>query len=250
MNTLDNNFFEKQKKTIQLSMKQDTVSLYLVNLNKAKKSYTKLFNTLTKEEQNHADSYIVTKAKEQFVISQGILRHLLSIYLEIPPQELLIYKNTHGKPHIYNKDGVEFFFNKSHSGDFAFYGFTYINSIGVDIEQKREIENLDLVMDKVFSQKELLRFSKLSLEEKNNLFFKYWSCKESYIKAIGLGLYKDPKCIDFYISEKKNLARILFVDKERTQSYIKVRLLNPVTNYTAAFCLLGHCKNISFFNLN
>lgn len=250
MNNIDNNFFLKRKKTISQTTKQDFVHLYLVNLKELKGKINDFSKILSGEEQDYTKEYLVEKAKTNFILSQGILRFLLSFYLEINPRNIFIRRDKHGKPYIYGKAGKNFFFNKSHSGDFAFYGFTDVSPIGVDIEIHRTLENFEAISEKVMTERELLEMNKFSQKEKNDFFFKYWSCKESYSKAIGLGLYKDFKNIELYISPKKNLVKVLSIDQQKLKNATTIRILSPIKNYAFAYCLLGKSKNISFTLLN
>jgi 4'-phosphopantetheinyl transferase len=76
-------------------------------------------------------------------------------------------------------------FNISHSGDYVVCAISKNGSVGVDIEEIRPIEIEHF--RSVFSTQELAEI-KLG---KNNFrnFYKYWTCKESLIKADGTGFY-------------------------------------------------------------
>ena len=99
------------------------------------------------------------------------------------------YKDTH-------------FYSISHSGDYV----TCVVSdraVGIDIENKfRSVfrkgkENqLDKIASKCLTMEEKLRFDALKEDKKKDLFLQLWTKKESYSKAIGLGLGIDFATID------------------------------------------------------
>jgi len=71
-------------------------------------------------------------------------------------------------------------FSVSHSGDYCVLAVSD-NEVGVDIEKPDEKHYV--VADKVLCSDELISFN-----ENNELFFKYWTMKESLSKALGIGM--------------------------------------------------------------
>lgn len=91
--------------------------------------------------------------------------------------------NKYGKPFIKN-EGV--YFNASHSGDWVVCAISEY-PVGVDVE---EVKKADLTIAKrFFSENEYTYI--LGKEESKRLecFFELWTLKESYIKAVGKGLF-------------------------------------------------------------
>lgn len=86
--------------------------------------------------------------------------------------------NEYGKPYLRNN---ELYFNISHSGDYVVCAISKYE-IGIDIQQIKKIN--DLIVQKKFTKDEQKYvFDDLS-------FTRVWTLKESYIKAIGKGLYQ------------------------------------------------------------
>jgi 4'-phosphopantetheinyl transferase len=73
--------------------------------------------------------------------------------------------------------GIDFSF--SHSGDFCACAISDFK-VGIDIQEKTH--RMPLTSSHVFTEKEALAVS--SAED----FLRYWTCKESFMKALGLGL--------------------------------------------------------------
>ena len=60
--------------------------------------------------------------------------------------------------------------------------------IGIDVENITRTVDADAVAPSVFAPAELADFREAGLEDQRERFFSYWTLKESYIKARGMGL--------------------------------------------------------------
>ena len=89
-----------------------------------------------------------------------------------------ILKDNYGKPYM---EDSNFNFNISHSGNTVVCVFSK-QEIGVDIEEINDIE-FDLFKD-VFTRDELKDIEAQGLDT----FYKYWTKKESVVKAVGKGM--------------------------------------------------------------
>ncbi len=67
--------------------------------------------------------------------------------------------------------------------------------IGIDVEKVKELADMEGVMNLCFSESEKKWFSKLSPDKKEEIFYKIWTAKEAYIKAIGKGFSFSPNRI-------------------------------------------------------
>jgi len=75
-------------------------------------------------------------------------------------------------------------FNISHSGDFVVCVLSADSRVGIDIEQKKDADLQDFTRTMSSGQWTEIHTSNIPLDT----FFKYWSMKESVIKADGRGL--------------------------------------------------------------
>ena len=58
----------------------------------------------------------------------------------------------------------------------------------VDIEQCKPRENLAALVKKCFSVDEVIYWQQLSSTEQNRQFYQFWTRKEAFVKATGLGI--------------------------------------------------------------
>ncbi len=105
---------------------------------------------------------------------------------ELNLKEFNLEYNEYGKPYL--KDKKDFFFNISHSKEYIIL-VSDNKDLGIDIEYIKN-RNLD-IMERIFTIEEQEYI--LMQEDKIKAFYEIWTLKESYIKALGLGLYKDLK---------------------------------------------------------
>ena len=112
--------------------------------------------------------------------------------------DICFVKNKYGKPAIFGFP--QFHFNISHSGHWVVVVFDHL-PVGIDIE---EIVQIDLaVADYCFSQKEKAQLYEQPETSNLSYFYKLWTLKESYMKAVGKGLSIPPQSFSLsFIGEK------------------------------------------------
>lgn len=100
--------------------------------------------------------------------------------------------NRYGKPYLKNYENI--FFNLSHCHELAVCAIESCE-VGIDAENIRKWH--PNVCKRVFSDREteLLMHS----ENKNEFFFRLWTLKESFVKAIGVGISYPMKKCEFII---------------------------------------------------
>ena len=110
----------------------------------------------------------------------------------------VIYRNPYGKPYVMDKNG--FHFNVSHSGDYVAIAVSE-REIGIDIEKKETVDYR--VAERFFCEKEVQAIWDCQGEqERNDTFYRIWTLKECYVKAIGKGLSIPFSSFEFEIGEK------------------------------------------------
>lgn len=108
-----------------------------------------------------------------------------------PLQEIFV--GEFGKPYLLNN---KLNFNISHSDSFLVCVIS-TQSIGVDIEKKRVVNNVESITSRFFLKDEYAAIKQCSANSKIDLFFKFWTLKESFAKMLGTGIFKEIKSISF-----------------------------------------------------
>jgi 4'-phosphopantetheinyl transferase len=156
----------------------------------------KCHSALTDLEKSRIDYYKFTDAQNNFVVSQGGLRLLLSAYLDIAPIDLRIGRHIKGKP--FSQDDYSLTFNISNSGNRVVYAISRAGEVGIDLEHIRPLPDLEELINKNFTKNEAAYIRKME-EEKLSRFFKFWTVKEGYLKAIGEGMRLTPDSLEFKV---------------------------------------------------
>ena len=122
--------------------------------------------------------------QRRYQIGHGALRRILGGYLDRDPREIAFRQGPRGKPYL---DGDGPFFNLSHSGKLALIGIA-ATELGLDVEKVRHLESLTQIAQRHFSDTEFGALERLHEADRELAFYRCWTRKEAYIKALGEGL--------------------------------------------------------------
>ncbi|MCC7300498.1 MAG: 4'-phosphopantetheinyl transferase superfamily protein [Verrucomicrobia bacterium] len=153
---------------------------------------------LSREELDRAAKFLKPADAEGFILGRGLLRRILADCLNIEPAALSFNRNAQGKPFL-KDSGLEF--NVSHSRERLLIAVTAGRSVGVDIEFRRAGLNMDSIAKRWFAPEEQAFFQ--TLENPADGFFDIWAKKEAYVKALGVGIYKDLNTFAVPLGEAK-----------------------------------------------
>ncbi len=173
----------------QISFISSNVHVWLANLSIDDQVFNNFHQYLSPDERRRADHYAYTKDRRNYISSHGILRNIMACYLHCHPVDVAFMNSIDGKPALdlpEQPSGLEF--NLSHSSGFAAIAVTQGLKVGIDIELVHLLPDMDLIAAYFFSDDERAALSKLPDEEKMAGFFRCWTRKEAYLKAIGRGL--------------------------------------------------------------
>ena len=138
-----------------------------------------------------------------------------------------------GKP--YFKDGGVYF-NLSHSGEYVLCALAPYE-VGCDVEQ---ITPIDLkIARRFFFRSEYDDIAAQTTEEaRSELFFRYWTLKESFMKVTGLGI-KLP--LDAF--EIVRASEITVRQSVDTRQYSFAEF-DEISGYQCALCTAGDCRGV------
>lgn len=149
----------------------------------------KLAPLLSPDEYQRARRFHQRADRRRFIAGRGILRKILSLYLGLTPDELQFVYNKYGKPFIStDQNRGAFSFNLSHSNGMALYAIARERRVGIDVECMREDLAILEITERFFSKDEFEALKAAPSDQRTKAFFNCWSRKESYIKAIGMGI--------------------------------------------------------------
>lgn len=164
-------------------------------------------NSLSCEEQNRLQRFRVPRKQRQFLISHGLLRRILSVYLGREPAFWNFEIGQYGKPvlsHEQNELGLVF--NLSHSQSRLAIAISRQGQLGVDVEYSNRKRELTRLAHRYFSAAEIAELCSHTDFEQEDYFYRYWTLKEAYIKARGKGLAIPLKDFSYSIRPQQPLS--------------------------------------------
>src|SRR3990167_2083005 len=124
-----------------MSIPAQEVHLYLAPLTVNPDKLQICRELLDENELARASHFIAPAKQESFTVAHGMLRLLLSRYLNIPPKAITFGLGEKHKPHLHTPTH-HLKFNMSHSGSFALFAFAACE-LGVDIEKIQNDNKMD-----------------------------------------------------------------------------------------------------------
>ncbi len=143
---------------------------------------------LTDDEVARRERFAFAKDRQLFLVARTLLRTTLSRYAAVEPAAWRFAWTAQGKPFL-PPDGntPPLHFNVSHSGKIAACAVTLGHEVGVDVESMTGRADLRVAAH-FLSPGELARLDNAEAGARRTLFYRYWTLKESYAKALGKGL--------------------------------------------------------------
>lgn len=117
---------------------------------------------------------------------QAIRRQILAQYLDEAPAALKFGKGQYGKPFLVNDP--ELAFNVSHSANCFVVAVSRDCDIGVDVELIKPRNNLQGLVSRCFASEEQAYWQALSQDQQLLEFYRLWTGKEAFVKAVGRGI--------------------------------------------------------------
>ena len=224
-----------------LILASDAVHVWRASLHVSASYLHILESTLTADERARAERFYFQKHREHFIAGRGLLRNILSRYLDREPDQLRFCYNSYGKPALTEEAGAEgLCFNLSHSHGIALYAVTCDREIGIDIEYFRPEVETEKLAERFFSPREGVVLRALPEHLRKEGFFNCWTRKEAYIKAEGKGLAIPLNAFDVSLTPGEP-AKLLRTQKHPQEaSRWSLQALNPEPGYTAALAVKGH----------
>jgi 4'-phosphopantetheinyl transferase len=163
------------------------VQVWTVRLEGSDGCFQRSTGLLSADEAARAARFHFEQHRKRFVFGRAALRVLLGKILGLAPECVQFRYGSKGKPELADST-CSVRFNVSNSGDLAACAFTSGCSIGVDLEQVRAIPEIQDIARRFFAGEEVAELMSLPEQERQNGFFRCWTRKEAYIKAVGDGL--------------------------------------------------------------
>lgn len=206
---------------------------------------------LTSKELEHCRGFHQPAYRDEYLLSKALLRYALSHYGDRGGRDWAIVKDGFGKPGLSDDNQpaeASLQFNVAQAGGLAVCAVTRGDSLGVDVETVASDDRLLEDAEHYLAPQELKALLSLPAQQRRSEFARYWTLKESYIKARGRGL-SDLPLHSFGFDLSGTQPRLLDHDERAANSCFE--LFEPSQDFVVALALSGHSKaDVSLFEAN
>jgi len=172
-----------------------------------------------------------------FLASHAALRLALATYRGTPAHELAFETGSGGRPELAWSSGAPpIRFNLTHTSGLFAVSLTRRVACGVDAERLSTGAVDDSLLSAILSPFELARLSTLTRNEATAAFHRLWTRKEAVLKALGLGLKVDPRCV--LVGDEDELAFVNDATVEpRSRTGWQVRTFQPTPDHVVSVAI-------------
>ncbi|WP_394687355.1 4'-phosphopantetheinyl transferase family protein [uncultured Xanthomonas sp.] len=154
-------------------------------------SLAEILPLLDADERKRQVRFLLEDDRKRYLVTRGMVRTVLSEYAEVAPEEWRFQKGRFGRPGISDGHGVDacaLSFNISHTRGLIAIAITLKRAVGVDVEHVA-LRRISLEAARSsFTPEEMAELMRLPAHLRQERFFEYWTFKEAYAKARGLGM--------------------------------------------------------------
>jgi len=195
-----------------------------------------LLGQLSEDERTRYVQLMHQDRKVEFLVTRSLFREALFTSFGLRKSQFKLGRSSTGKPLLIEPFNTPIRFNFSHAAGWAACALSLGAEIGFDIEDYTRKIDLDLLSQHYLSREEKSDVMSLPQQERQKRFFVYWTLKESYLKAVGVGLHSDLSQISFKYDDQAEIAVLNCapLNEERTWYF---RVLEPQRNVIAAVAI-------------
>ncbi len=174
----------------------DDIDIWLTYYNEIDddRQLARMRSLLSDEEVAREGRFYFAEDRKRYLVTRAMVRLVLSRYARIAPERWAFSKNVYGRPAIADDiveaeaDARGLCFNISHTRGLIAIAVTRGRELGIDVENIAARAVSLEVAEHFFSRTEVAELACIAPDRQHDRFFEYWTLKESYIKARGMGL--------------------------------------------------------------
>jgi 4'-phosphopantetheinyl transferase len=209
------------------------VELYAVPLTERLNDdlFLRLLSCVDSKKQERIKQFRHWQDAHRTLYADLLVRYIIMRTLGVDRSDIRFSVNAYNKPLFDHPSG--FHFNVAHSGKWIVCAIND-SPVGVDVEQINDV-NLD-ISRRFFSEDEHSAIMQREGPDRRFLFYALWTLKESYLKAMGKGLYQPLDSFTIRFLERDDIG--LFSNGEMIPDvYFKQYSIG--NDYSLAVCALS-----------
>ena len=169
-----------------MPLPQGTVQVWRASIAGIEARETLWRTALSPEELERARRFRSSERRRQFLGGRVLLRMALGACLQCEPASVCLSVDADGKPALRKTEfPLDITVSISHSGDLALCVLGRGRAVGIDVEKVVERSHLPRVARRLFTPSECAAWSALPEDQRLAGFYRCWTSKEAYLKALG-----------------------------------------------------------------
>lgn len=224
------------------TLRHGDVHVWMAALDLTPHRLATLETLLTDDERERARRFLRPGLAERFIAARGQVRETLARYLDRPAAAIRFTQGAHGKPALARTESdPPLTFNVSHAGDVALIAVARDVAIGVDVEAVRSVRDMRGIAEHFFSPAEREELAPVPDASLASAFYRCWTWKEAFLKAIGTGLTRPLDSFDVSIRDDESPALLRVADDLDAPRRWTLVHLEPAAGYVGAVAV--ECRN-------
>ena len=217
------------------------------NWQPTEKELMRAFSYLQIEEKERIGKFVFRKDARASLVGRLMIRKFVNESTGVSYKDIILTRDEYNKP-IFKDTEKSIVFNVSHQGNFTVLAGETINvKLGVDVMKLeysggKRLSEFFRLMDRNFSPNEWAEIKGgrgTSESDQIAMFCRHWALKESYVKALGVGIVSDLKDIEFRSSSKLSENELitdtsLYIDGDKQNWLFEESLLDSEHCVTVA----------------
>ncbi|KAK9961737.1 hypothetical protein ABG768_007137 [Culter alburnus] len=162
------------------------------------------------EEKDRIGQFVFNKDAKSAMAGRLLIRKLVCEKMGFAWDGFRLERTARGKPYLPRPSSgpsiTHWNFNLSHQGDYAVLAAEPGRQVGVDVMKtsrpgSSSVQEFFRIMNRQFTDLEWTNIRTAGSDwDQLDMFYRHWTLKESFIKAIGTGLGFDLQRVEFHIS--------------------------------------------------
>lgn len=200
---------------------------------------------MSSDEHIRAQKFV--RGKKKYIASRWLLRSTLARYLNLAPAAIEFSLTDKGKPYLAQN---EVYFSLSHSGNWTILAVGRSQFVGVDIEVVTVTSRQDLITiaKNYYHPQEFAHLQTLAGIAQNDFFYRLWTLKEAFFKAIGTGISTGLDKITFELVKGRICCKIATSLNEDNNNWQFHQWTQDSQTYCALACKSQHPLQVIWFD--
>jgi len=220
------------------------IQVWAVPLDPPGGEVARLRQLLAADETARADRFRFDRHRRRYIVGRGVLRTLLGRYLDRDPRQIRFRYGPNEKPYLAEPapgpdEAGRLEFNLSNSDDLAVVAFSRGVEVGADVEKLRPLPDALDIAERFFSAGERRVLAAVPAAQREQAFFRAWTRKEAYLKAVGTGITVPLDRFDVSLAPEDPPRMLAMEGDAEKGAQWSLYHLEPAESYLGAVAIQG-----------